>query len=357
MTPIFPLNHRDRLIRAMVTTLSLVSLAAAQGCVGKPAAEWATQPDAQCPITQSQQSGSMRIGYLGSPGPDLYVYGARLAEACFPNADVQWVRYPTGQDMVQAFASGSLDLGAMGSTPTAKAISGPLSVPLVVPGVSYQIGDAEALVAKKATTLEGLRGSKIAVPFSSTSHYSLLKALTNAGLDPQQDVHIVNVSPDKIPAAWKSDDIDAAFVWSPALSEIAPGNHVLCTAKNVAEQGSPTFNITAADKQWAADHGELLSGWMALQRWAEKQSQRNHSDYINVNSSAAQMQPDQVNADIAGQVYLPVNNSDISRDQLATALHDTAQFLKQQGEVETVYEPAYYQQLVVNQREEGNREG
>ena len=57
------------------------------------------------------------------------------------------------------------------------------------------------------------------MPFVSTTHFHTLFALEQFGIAPS-DVQILNMQPDAIAAAWERGDIDAAFVWDPALGRI-----------------------------------------------------------------------------------------------------------------------------------------
>ena len=50
------------------------------------------------------------------------------------------------------------------------------------------------------------------------SHYSLLAALEDAGVD-ADDVNIIDAEPDDIYAAWTHGDIDGAYVWNPNLRQ------------------------------------------------------------------------------------------------------------------------------------------
>lgn len=118
------------------------------GCVGTPASEYEQRTNAECPVEPTEAAGEVRLGYQVILGTELYVRDRGLAEACMPNADLRWIRFPTGQDVVQGLASDSIDLGFLGSTPSAKALSEPLSLDVVIPRVSAVIGDTEALVAK-----------------------------------------------------------------------------------------------------------------------------------------------------------------------------------------------------------------
>ena len=64
------------------------------------------------------------------------------------------------------------------------------------------------------------------MPFASTSHYSLLNALKQAGLK-ESDVKLLDLEPNDIHAAWKRGDIDAAYVWYPELNNLVKDGKIL----------------------------------------------------------------------------------------------------------------------------------
>jgi taurine transport system substrate-binding protein len=310
------------------------------GCVGPPAAEWAdASADVECPVTPSDADGRIRIGYLGSPGADLYTQDQGLAEACLPNAEVSWTRFPTGQDIVQGFASDSVDIAGLGSTPTTKALSAPLNLPVSVVGVNSVIGTSEALVAKKAQTISELKGKRIAVPFSSTSHYSLLNALIDNDLDPAKDVTIVNISPDKLPAAWKSDQIDAAYVWDPTLQELkdgtggSPVGNVLTDSEQQAAAGHPTYNVSLAADRWADSHAELLSTFLTLEGWVVDHADNDLEGFASVNAAASGMDEDAARRQIGGLRFIHSGDERAQLAAVADGIRDTAGFLADQGEI------------------------
>ena len=65
-----------------------------------------------------------------------------------------------------------------------------------------------------------LKGKKVGVPFVSTSHFHLLVALEQIWHINPSEVKILNMQPPQIVAAWERGDIDAAYVWHPALAEL-----------------------------------------------------------------------------------------------------------------------------------------
>ncbi len=92
-----------------------------------------------------------------------------------------------------------MQIGNIGSSPLAVAAS--QQVPIEVFLLASKLGNSEALVVKKSITKpEDLIGKRIAVPFISTTHYSLLSALKHWGIKPGQ-VQIINLQPPAIIAA------------------------------------------------------------------------------------------------------------------------------------------------------------
>lgn len=340
-------HHPHRGFKALTTVSAVIfSSFILTACVGPPASEWKPTAATTCPIPSSDAHGTIRIGYLGSLGADLFLYDRGVAEACMPNADVKWTRFPTGQDIVKGFASDSVDVAGLGSTPSAKALSGPLNLDVSVTQVNAQIGAAEALVAKSAKRVKELRGKTIAVPFSSTSHYSLLNALHNAGLIPKHDVTITNVSPDNLPAAWASSKIDAAYVWEPALSAIKGGGNTIIDSTQVAKQGAATYNITLASNEWSRSNPKLLETWTALQNWAVQSFTEKSDDFTEAIAAQADISKDSARTQIAGSHLYTAEEQPQALEEIKTALFKTANFLNSEGEVNKPKDENQYRRAV-----------
>ncbi|KPC86881.1 ABC transporter substrate-binding protein, partial [Streptomyces sp. NRRL F-6602] len=121
----------------------------------------------------------------------------------------------------------------------ARGVSGSSPIPYKVAFILDVAGENEALVARKGTgitTVAGLKGKKVATPFASTSHYSLLAALEEAGLK-ASDVELLDLQPQPILAAWERGDIDAAYVWLPTLDELRETGTQLTSSKEIGEGG------------------------------------------------------------------------------------------------------------------------
>ncbi len=111
---------------------------------------------------------------------------------------INWRQFGGGGDVIRAMASGDVQLGEVGSTGVATAISQGMDVDLF--WILEDIAAAEALVARNGSginTIADLKGKKIGTPFVSTSHFQLLYAMQQAGnrrrLGPRRhrrDVHL-----------------------------------------------------------------------------------------------------------------------------------------------------------------------
>ena len=179
---------------------------------------------------------NITIGYQTVVEPSKVAQADGAYEAA-TKAAIDWRKFDSGADVIAAIASGALDIGYVGSSPLAAAASRELPIQTIF--VVGLIGESEALVARNGAGVEkiaDLAGKKVAVPFVSTTHYSLLAALKHEGVDPKS-VEILNLRPPEIAAAWQRGDIDAAYVWDPALGQIRTSGRVIARFRQGCRMG------------------------------------------------------------------------------------------------------------------------
>ena len=290
------------------------------------------------------QAANLTIGYQTGIDPSKVPQADGLYEQAI-GEKIDWRRFNSGPEVITAIASGDVQIGNLGSSPLAAAAS--RNLPIVAFIVSAQINSSEALVVRNGSQIDApkdLIGKTIATPFVSTSHYSLLGALKHWGLDTRQ-VKVVNLQPAQIAAAWKRGDIDGAFVWSPALGEIRKTGKTLTDATEVGQWGAPTFEVWVVRKDFAEKHPEVVAKFAKI-------TLDSFADYAaNKSSWTVDSAPVQKIARLTG-----ANAADIPEllegstfpdaqaqrtDALlnggrAKAIGETAKFLKEQGQVETV---------------------
>jgi taurine transport system substrate-binding protein len=286
---------------------------------------------------------SLRIGYQLIPNGDLVVKDQQWLEKALPHTKITWSKFDSGGDVNTAMIAGSIDIGLAGSSPVTKGLSAPLNIKYKVPWIFDVIGENEALVARKATTITDLKGKKIATPFSSTSHYSLLAALQDAGLK-ESDVKIIDLEPQDIQAAWTRGDIDAAYVWTPVLSELEKTGKVLVTSKDLAAKGKVTADLAVVRTAFADKYPKALTTWLQQEDRAIKLIRTDKATAAASVGRQLNLSPDVASKQI-DQLVLLDGKQQASTQYLGTAtqpgafaqnLYSAAQFLKAQNKIAQV---------------------
>lgn len=256
---------------------------------------------------------------------------------------INWRKFDSGADVIAAIASGDVQIGYVGSSPLAAAAS--REVPIETILVAAQIGDAEQLVVRKGASItapKDLVGKKVAVPFVSTTHYSLLAALKHWGIEPKQ-VQILNLRPPEIAAAWVRGDIDAAYVWDPALGKIKETGTVLVSSSQVAAWGAPTFDAWIARKDFSTANPDVVKGFATVTTDAYATYRQNPAVWTATSDQAGKIarltgaKAEEVPELLAGNRF-PTREEQASADLLGggtvKAIAETAAFLKEQGKIE-----------------------
>ncbi|RVL88340.1 taurine ABC transporter substrate-binding protein [Sinorhizobium meliloti] len=254
-------------------------------------------------------------------------------------AKINWQKFDGGADVIAAIASGSLDIGYVGSSPLAAAASRELPVETIF--VVGLISEAEALAVRSVAKPEDLVGKKIATPFVSTAHYSLLTALKHWNVDPKA-VEILNLRPPEIAAAWERGDIDGAYVWDPVLAQLKKSGTVLATSADVADWGGPTFDAWIVSKKFAEEHADVVTAFVKVTGDATAAYRANPNAWNATSPEAEKIarltgaKQEDVPALLKGYTF-PTLEEQVGEALLGggttKAVADTSAFLLQQGKI------------------------
>jgi taurine transport system substrate-binding protein len=310
---------------------------------------------AACGVGGSSGDGggrTVRIAYQNFADSTLLVKDQKTLEKALPDHTIKWTAFDSGASINTAFLGGSIDLAVIGSSPAAAGLCPPLSIPYQVIELLNVIGDSEALVVREAsgiTKITDLAGRKIAAPFSSTSHYSLLAALELAGVD-AGTVTILDLEPQNIQAAWQRGDIDGAYVWTPILSALQQDGVTLTDSAKLAAEGKPTLTFTVAGKEFADANADVLDAWLAATEEALKLIKTDPdtvaaavSRQIGISAADALSQLKQnIYLDHAEQRGPDYFGTPDEPGKLADQLRSAAEFLYQQKKVDSVPDVASF---------------
>jgi taurine transport system substrate-binding protein len=299
---------------------------------------------------------SIRIAYQAFPSGDLIVKNQGLLEKALPDYQITWTQFDSGASINTAFVAKSVDIAAIGSSPVARGLSAPLNIPYQVAFVLDVAGDNEALVARNGsgvTEVAGLRGKKIATPFASTSHYSLLAALNQAGIK-ESEVTLVDLEPQDILAAWTRGDIDAAYDWLPTLDELKKTGKVLISSKQLATAGKPTLDLGVVATSLIEAHPDAVDAWRKVEAQALNLIASDPTAAATAIGKELNLTPEEAGHQLTQGVFL--KPAEISSDEwlgteakvgkLADNLLSAAQFLKDQQKIDAVPDLATVQKSI-----------
>ena len=283
------------------------------------------------------------VGHFGNPTPmQNAVAAGKFAEAT--GWDIEWRKFASGTDVIAAMASGDVKIAELGSSPLAIAASQGVDLQLFM--FAQVIGEAESLIVRDGAgigELAELKGKRVAVPVGSTAHFSLMGALQQGGLSPN-DVTILNMPPDQIAAAWEQDAIDAAFIWQPVQSKIMEKGSRLVGADKTAEWGFPTFDGWVVNTAFAADNTDGMAAFIKVMDEANAAYLNNTAAWtadsaeVKVIAEQTGAAADQIPGILEGFTFLPVSEQ-VGPTWLdgsaANAMKATAEFLKEAGRIDS----------------------
>lgn len=292
------------------------------------------------PITGETYPSQINIGIIeGGPESAVLVQKNYFSGI---GVEVNAVTYSAGTDINNAVVSGDVDVASFGSSPIALGIANGIDYKAVfVPYV--QGGNIEALVVKKdlgISVVADLKGKTIAAPFGTTSHYALLNALKLAGLS-ADDVTLLDMGGQDIVAAWTRGDIDAAYIWSPALDECLKDGTIIINDGELEEQGVLIPEIAVARTEFAEKFPTLVSQYVKalinvydLTQNNPDQAAQDVADWEGISKESAKGQVAD-NIWVSGEEQLTVDylGSADQKGKLAVTLKTIADFHQDQGNI------------------------
>jgi taurine transport system substrate-binding protein len=307
----------------------------------------------------SSASGSstpdkIRIGYQVYAGSELLAKGLGLAQKSFPNSQVEYLRFDAGRDVNTGLAAKGIDFGVLGSTAAAVGISSGLPYEIVY--LYDLIGEAEALVVKKdIKTIADLKGKKIAVPSSSTSHYSLLSLLKLEGIQ-QSELTILDMVPADMLAAWQRGDISGGYVWQPSLDKMKnDGGKILTTSADLAKRGYATFDVSVVRSEFAQQHPDVLKQYVKVLDEAVKVYREQPKEAAKALASELGVSADEALNLAKQSIWLDSSEQKDAKyfgtasqpGATAKALKDTADFMVSQKAIPTAPSQEDYQKRIL----------
>jgi sulfonate transport system substrate-binding protein len=191
--------------------------------------------------------------------------------------DIQWSEFPAAAPLAEALNAAAVDSGPIGDAPLVFALAAGTRVKAIGANRSDSYGTA-VLVRPDSPlkTAADLKGKSIATNRGSIGHYVTLKAITAAGLKPEE-VNIRFLAPADAKLALTQGSVDAWATWEPytALAEVSHHARVLVSGRGLL----PGLSYLAATDAAIAAKRPVLQDFLQRVVKAQLWSYRNVDAY------------------------------------------------------------------------------
>lgn len=182
--------------------------------------------------------------------------------------DIVWHNFTSGAPLTNEMVAGKLDFGAMADFPgsmngVAFRKAGRRSIFISVLSGSIK-GSGNGIVVPTASPVQSiadLKGKSISVPFASTSHGMLLRAIQAQGWDPQRDVRITTQAPEIAGSALQANRIDAHADFVP-FADLFPWRGFARKIFDGSQTNAPTMHGTLVDAAYAEKYPEIVVAYL-----------------------------------------------------------------------------------------------
>lgn len=214
----------------------------------------------------AEKPEKVTIGYLNLVNAQLVTKNLGLVAKHMPDVEIEYIKVGGGGDMLRAIAADQIDFGGLGNPPTAIGVA--RGLPIQGTMVLNMLDFVEAMVVRTDAGIKSfkdLEGKKIAAPFGSTTHYLLLQALADEGIDPA-GMDILDLRPNDIAVAWSRGDLDAAWFWEPNLDKaVKDGGNIFMTSGIMEKRGYPTWDVGVVMNEFAEAYPDYVKKFVAAE--------------------------------------------------------------------------------------------
>lgn len=182
--------------------------------------------------------------------------------------DIQWKNFTSGAPITNDQIAGKLDFGIMADFPgslngVAHEKAGRKSI-FIAPLSGSVKGSGNGIVVPSISQVQSfadLKGKTISVPFASTAHGLLLRAVKAQGWDPEKDVTIITQAPEVAGTALRSNQIEAHADFVP-FAELFPWRGFARKIYDGSQANGPTFHGVLVDAAYAEKYPEVVTAYL-----------------------------------------------------------------------------------------------
>ena len=259
--------------------------------------------------------------------------------------EIEWSSYTSGPPITNKMLADQIDIGLMGDFP---AVINLIKFQEEVEGVTSTFigtlayspnGAGNAVVVPKdsdVTSLADLKGGSVSVPFGSAAHGMVLKALDDAGIDPEEDVKLISQAPEVGGTSLRTGQIDAHADFVP-FGELFPFRGFAKKIFDGAQTGVPTLHGIVVRSDFAEEHPEIVEAYLQAMLEANQMFRENPEEISANIEEWSGIEKEVVYMFLGPSGLQPINPS-IGEVQLS-ALKNSIATLTSLGKIETPVDP------------------
>ncbi len=205
------------------------------------------------------------------------------------HAEVEWSKFASGPPILEALVSGRVDLTFLGDGATITGLSN--NLPLQIVGLIGEGKNLNSILVPVNSSIAGvqdLKGKKVGLGRGSSSHVYLIKVLEANGLK-QEDLTIINLTPEDAQAAFESGQLDAWVTVDPNVT-LNVANHKAKALDANIEVLAPLSMI--AHSEFAKDHPELVVEYLKQFKRSLEWQSANLDEAAQIYSEQTKLPPD-----------------------------------------------------------------
>lgn len=158
----------------------------------------------------------------------------------------------------ESFATGQIDAVFEAEPPALIGAAAGIDVKIV--GISCSLVQEILVPTKsKAQSAADLKGAKIAVLAGTSSHYGVLKLLSEAGIAPA-DVEIIDMVPPDAKSAFETGQVDAWAVWPPFVEQ----EEIAGVGRTLPKGDALIHSIMAVGGKFAAENRDTVKALVGV---------------------------------------------------------------------------------------------
>lgn len=252
---------------------------------------------------------------------------------------VEHTLFSSGGENNQALISGAVDLN-IGSDSKSVGLFGAMGDKVVIIAASQRGDRYSTMILKDSgiTSWYGMKGKVVGIRLGTGAEQVVRRYFEKVGDLKWEDFEWVDLKVEDMAAALADGAIVSFTAWepTPAIAEATTDAIVMMSYGDIAL--TPVLIHTT--KAFAESHRNELVAFLRAHLDKVKMIQDNVDEAARIAAEAASAQGTEVSAEVFKAIFQRVNFSLDVDDEVIAALNDTASFLKDIGEIDTI--PEFY---------------